>query len=88
MKSKKKKLRNPFQAMPQTPLKFNHSPQKILNPSIQDLYDMDHTCNHIFINLQFPFVFLHKYFAGHDCSTSPPFDVSPSFYFYQDITMT
>ena len=54
---------------------------------VMNLYVMDHTCNHNFINLQFPFVFSHLYFAGHDCSASPSFDVLTSCYFYNDTTM-
>ena len=57
----------------QTPVVFNHKPQGVLNPLTRDLYNIDNTCNQVFLNLQLPSKFLHLYFAGHDCSATPPF---------------
>ena len=57
-------------AWPQTPLVSNHNPHGLLNPLTRDLYVMDSTCNHVFINFEVSSVFLKLYFADHDCSAS------------------
>ena len=74
--------------MTKNTLAFNHNPQGVLNPLTRNLYNMDHTCNHNFINLQFLFMLSHFYLAGQDCSASSPFDVLPLCYFHKDVTMT
>ena len=48
---------------------------------------MGYTCNHVFIDLQFSFLFPYLYFASHDFSLSTPFDVLPLCYFHSYITM-